>query len=94
MSPQEGPEVNTVFGQPRRISKMKEYPWEDSLGFLPPAPLRINVEDEKHGWLEQLHHHDGWFAVAKRKNRRWVSLFSNLRIEQETPEHPIDFIRR
>jgi hypothetical protein len=89
---QEGPLVNTVFGQPRRISKMKTYQWEDYLGVLPPGHLRINFEG-KNCWLEQLHHQDGWFAVAQRKNRQWLSLFSNLRIEQKSPEDPIDFIK-
>jgi hypothetical protein len=88
---QEGPVIHVVFGQPRRISKIKTYQWEDCLGDLPPRPLRINFEGEN-CWLEQLHYQDGWVAVAQRENRQWVSLFSNLRVEQKTPEAPIDLI--
>ena len=87
----EGPELQVVCDEPARISKTKTYQWEDCLGQLPPRPMRLNLAG-KNLWLEELHQ-DGWFRVARRKNRRWVSLFSNLRIEQKTPEDPIDLVK-
>jgi hypothetical protein len=72
--------------------QMNEYQWEDDLGPLPAAPVRVNF-DGNDCWLEQLNHNGEWFKVARRENRQWTSLFSNLRIEQETPRDPIEMVQ-
>ena len=81
-----------VYLEEERRSKMKTYHGEDRLGPLPAKPTRINFS-RNNGWLEQLGA-NGWFKVARRGRKQpWVSLFSNLRVEQKSPDDPIDFIK-
>jgi hypothetical protein len=70
----------------------EEYQWEDDIGPLPRAPARLYF-GRNNCWIEQLGI-SGWFKVARRGRKQpWVSLFSNLRIEQETPDDDILFVR-
>jgi hypothetical protein len=67
----------------------KLYPWEDYLGELPAPNVQVNF-DGKELRLEE-NRHGEWIAIARRENGRWVSLFSNLRIEEKGTQ--LSFVR-
>ncbi len=71
---------------------MDVYQWEDDLGPLPPPVISVE-SDGKDLWLKQHRPGGDWFPIAKREDRQWVSLYSNLRIDQPTPRDPITLVR-
>jgi hypothetical protein len=61
---------------PRRLKNGKPI---DELGPLPPPALQIDF-DGKEMCLKQ-NRLGKWIKIARRENRQWVPLFSNLRVD-------------
>jgi hypothetical protein len=57
------------------------YQRTDEIGVLP-APVLYVPGDNKNLWPEQLVGSQ-WVKLAERRNRRWISMFANLRIDQD-----------
>ena len=71
--------------------KKPVYQWTDEIGVLPAPVLRVHG-DNKNLWLEQLVGSQ-WVKLAERRNRRWISMFANLRIGQDANEISLSRIK-